>query len=197
MRNVLVSIVSAAFLAAGIVWVGAQPAGAATEEIDAGSLYFCAPSFMNGVCPTTIAVGDMVTWTMVFGLHTVTECDSTYATCPVAGGFDSGVLEDGETFSQTFDAAGDFAYFCALHPNEMRGVISVVAAATDTPTPTPVPGTPTDAPDDASPTGSPAVVPKSGGQPPADGVPLQALVLVLGGVLAVAGAASLYAAQRR
>ena len=194
MRNVLVSVVSAAFLAVGIVWVGAQPAGAATEEIEAGSNYFCAPSFENGVCTTTITVGDTVTWDMVLGIHTVTECDSTYATCPEAGGFDSGILEPGETFSQTFDATGDVAYYCAIHPIEMRGVISVVAAATDTPTP--VPGTPTDAPGGASPTASPAAVPKSGGEPPADGLPLQALVLALGGMLAAAGAASLYAARR-
>ena len=197
MRNVLVSVASAAFVAAGIVWVDAQPASAATEEIEAGSNYFCAPSFENGVCTATITVGDSVTWNMVLGIHTVTECDSTYATCPVAGGFDSGILEPGETFSQTFDATGDVAYYCAIHPTEMRGVISVVAAATDTPTPTPVPGTPTDAPGDASPTASPAAVPKSGGEPPADGLPVQALVLALGGVLAAAGAASLYAARRR
>lgn len=196
MRNVLVSVVSAAFLAVGIVWVDAQSAGAVTEEIEAGSNYFCAPSFQNGVCTTTITVGDTVTWNMVLGIHTVTECDSTYATCAAAGGFDSGILEPGETFSRTFDAAGDVAYYCAIHPIEMRGVISVVAAVTDTPTPTPVSSTPTDVPGDASPTASPAAVPKSGGEPLTGGFPLEALVLALGGVLAAAGAASLYAARR-
>ncbi len=195
-RNVLASAVGAAFVAAGIALVVAQPAGAATEQIEAGSNYFCAPSFGNGVCTTTVTVGDTVTWNIVLGIHTVTECDSTYTTCPVAGGFDSGVLEPTETFSQTFDAARDFAYYCAIHPIEMRGVISVVAAATDTPTPTPVPGTPTDAPGDASPTATPGSVPNTGGEPPTDGLSLQALVLALGGALAVAGAASLYGARR-
>ncbi len=197
MRNVLVSAVGAALLTIGVAWVATQPAGAATEEIDAGSLYFCAPAFMNGVCTTTIAVGDSVTWEMVFGSHTVTECDSTYATCPVAGGFDSGVLEHGETFSLTFDVAGDFAYYCAIHPTRMRGVISAVAAPTDTPSPTPVPGTPTQAPGGASPSATPQSVPNTGGEPSADGLSLQALVLALGGALAVAGAASLYSARRR
>jgi len=196
MRNVLASAVSAAFVAAGIALVAAQPAGAATEQIEAGSNYFCAPSFGNGVCTTTVTVGDTVTWNIVLGIHTVTECDSTYTTCPVAGGFDSGLLEPTETFSQTFDAAGDFAYYCAIHPIEMRGVISVVAAATDTPAPTPVPGTPTNAPGDASPTATPVSVPKSGGEPPTDGLSLQALVLALGGVLAAAGTALLYAVRR-
>ncbi len=190
MRNVLASAVSAAFVAAGIALVAAQPVGAATEQIEAGSNYFCAPSFGNGVCTTTVTVGDTVTWSIVLGIHTITECDSTYTTCPVAGGFDSGVLESTETFSQTFDADGDFAYYCAIHPSEMRGVISVVAAATDTPAPTP------EITGGASPTASPAAVPKSGGEPPTDGLPLQALVLALGGALAAAGAAALYAARR-
>ena len=196
MRNVLASAVSAAFVTAGIALVAAQPAGAATEQIEAGSNYFCAPSFGNGVCTTTVTVGDTVTWSIVLGIHTVTECDSTYTTCPVAGGFDSGVLEPTETFSQTFDAAGDFAYYCAIHPSEMRGVISVVAAATDTPAPTPVPGTPTDAPGDVSPTATPVSVPNTGGERPTDGLSLQALVLALGVALAAAGAASLYATRR-
>ncbi len=205
MRNVLVPVVSAAFLAAGIAWVAAQPAGAATEQIEAGSNYFCAPSFENGVCTTTITVGDTVTWNNVLGIHTVTECDSTYTICPVAGGFDSGVLEPPETFSQTFDAVGDVAYYCAIHPTEMRGVISVVAAATDTPTPTLTPtpdatggASPTsEATAGASPTASPAAMPISGGEPLTDSIPLQALVLVVGGALAVAGVASLYSARRR
>ena len=196
MRNVLVSAVSAAFVAAGVALVAAQPVGAATEQIEAGSNYFCAPSFENGVCATTITLGDTVTWSIVLGIHTVTECDSTYTTCPVADGFDSGVLEPTETFSQTFDAAGDFAYYCAIHPSDMRGVISVVAAATDTPTPTPAPTPAPEVTGDASPTASPAAVPKSGGEPPADGLPLLALVLALGGALAAAGAAALYAGRR-
>jgi len=201
MRNVFVSTVSTALLAAGIVWVVAQPAGAATDQVEAGSNYFCAPSFENGVCTTTVTAGDTVTWNIVLGIHTVTECDSTYTTCPVAGGFDSGVLEPPETFSQTFDTAGDFAYYCAIHPVQMRGVISVVAAATETPTPTPdatASASPTpETTAGASPTVRPAAMPTSGGEPLTDGVSLQALVLAVGGALAVAGVASLYSALRR
>ncbi len=201
MRNILVSVISAAFVAAGVAWVVAQPAGAATEQIEAGSDYFCAPSFENGVCTTTVTVGDAVAWNIVQGVHTVTECDATYTNCPVAGGFDSGILEAVTTFSQTFNTVGDVAYYCAIHPTQMRGVISVVAAATEAPTPT------ADATGSASPTAdatggatlaaNPAAVPMSGGEPPADGLPLQALVLALGGALAVVGAAALYSARRR
>ncbi len=201
MRNFVVSAAGAVFIAATIAWFGSQPAGAASEQIDAGSDYFCEPSFENGVCTSTVTVGDTVTWTNVEGFHTVTECDETYAICPVAGGFDSGVMEPPETFSQTFSVAGEFPYYCAIHPISMRGAISVVAAPTDTPTPTPeVTASASPTPDTSTttpPTASPASVPNSGGEPVADSLPLQALVLALGGALAAAGAASLYAARRR
>jgi plastocyanin len=200
MRNVFVSVVSAAFLAVGIVWV-AQPAAAATEQIEAGSDYFCAPSFEGGVCTTEVTAGDTVTWNIVQGAHTVTECEANFAACPpAAGGFDSGVLEATATFSQTFNTVGDVAYYCALHPTTMRGIISVVAAATDAPTPPPggtdVPAQTDDPGAGPATTSSPAAVPTSGGEPPADGLPLQALMLALGGVLAVVGVGALYAARR-
>jgi plastocyanin len=197
MRNVFFSVISAVFLATGIAWVAPAPAGAATEQVESGDDYFCAPSFQGGVCTTTVSVGDAVNWNIVEGVHTVTECDAAYVTCPVAGGFDSGVLQAVTSFSQTFDTVGDFAYFCELHPTAMRGVISVVAAATAAPTPTAdAGGASTTA--DAAPVANPAAVPASGGEPAAaDGLPLQALLLALGGVLALTGAAALYSARRR
>jgi plastocyanin len=194
MRNIALSVVGGVLLLAGIAWVAGQPAGAATEEIEAGSNYFCAPSFANGVCTTTISAGDSVTWTVAQGVHTVTQCDSTHTTCPLPGGFDSGLLQTAQTFSWTFGAAGDFAYYCAIHPTEMRGVISVVAAPTDTPAPTPTLAP--DATGSVSPAMSPAAAPRSGGRAPSDGLPLQALLLAVGGVLAVVGAGSLYAGRR-
>ena len=202
MRNVFFSGISAVFLATGIAWVAALPAGAATEQIESGDNYFCAPSFQDpdAVCTTTVTVGDAVNWNIVEGIHTVTECDSTYTSCPVAGGFYSGVLQAVTTFSETFDTVGDFAYFCEFHEIEMRGVISVVAAATAAPTPTADAGgasTTADAAGGASPVANPAAVPASGGEPATDGLPLQALILALGGALALAGAAALYSARRR
>lgn len=199
MRNVLISA-AAALTAFGLVWLAAQPADAATEQIEVGDVYFCAPSFENGVCTTTITAGDTATWDFVQGIHTVTECNANYTIC--SGGFDSGLLGVGKTFSQTFATAGSYPYRCEVHPREMRGVVVVVAAATDTPTPvpgtpTPVPGTPTESPGDDSSTATPAGVPKTGGEPGADSLPLKLLALALGGALAVAGAGALYAARRR
>ncbi len=57
----------------------------------------------------TIPVGTTVTWTNEDPgmLHTVTADD---------GSFDSGFLEEGQTWSYTFDAAGTFDYHCTPHP---------------------------------------------------------------------------------
>ena len=41
-----------------------------------------------------------------------------------AAGFDSGPLAPGAAFSFTFEAAGDYVYFCREHP-EVRGLIHV------------------------------------------------------------------------
>jgi plastocyanin len=67
-----------------------------------------------------VAVGTTVTWENYddpsqTGPHTVTADD---------GSFDSGNLELDDTFSHTFDAAGEFAYHCANHPN-MTGTVMV------------------------------------------------------------------------
>ena len=62
-----------------------------------------------------IATGGTVTWSNDDGddLHTVTS---------EGGAFDSGILEGGATFSQTFTEAGTYPYACAVHP-EMHGTI--------------------------------------------------------------------------
>jgi plastocyanin len=111
---------------------------AANVAVDMGNLYFCSASFQNAVCDTSITQGDSVTWENLGGLHTVTECDSTFSTCPPAGGgFDSGTVAVGGTFAQTFDTAGTFPYYCVFHPTQMRGRILVQAVETAAPTPAP------------------------------------------------------------
>jgi plastocyanin len=47
--------------------------------------------------------------------HTVTADDDS---------FDSGTLSNGDTFEQTFDEAGEFAYHCEIH-SSMTGTITV------------------------------------------------------------------------
>ena len=64
----------------------------------------------------TVPAGTEVTWTNDDPTaHTVTADDD---------GFDSGVLDPGQTFSWTFETTGTVTYFCAIHP-DMRGSITV------------------------------------------------------------------------
>ncbi len=84
--------------------------------------------------PGTVSVpaGATVTWTNTGSRpHTVTADD---------GSFDSGRLDPGEQFSQTFDQPGTFTYHCGFHP-EMQGSIVVAeqqeqTAPSDDATPT-------------------------------------------------------------
>ncbi len=65
--------------------------------------------------PDTVSVGDTVTVTNEDAVgHTWTATD---------GEFDSGSLAGGESFEYTFEEAGEFDYFCAIHP-QMTGSIT-------------------------------------------------------------------------
>jgi hypothetical protein len=55
------------------------------------------------------------------------------------GAFDSGNLATGQTFSQTFSAAGTFAYHCNIHP-QMTGTVTVTGGAGGGATTTPPAG---------------------------------------------------------
>jgi plastocyanin len=62
-----------------------------------------------------VKVGDTVTWTNHDDIpHTVVS----------AGKFRSKAMDTDNTFSFTFTAAGDYKYFCSLHPH-MTGTIKV------------------------------------------------------------------------
>lgn len=64
----------------------------------------------------SVALGDTVQVSNEDSVgHTLTAVD---------GEFDSGSIAAGETFDLTFDEAGEFDYFCTVHP-EMAGTITV------------------------------------------------------------------------
>lgn len=198
MRRLLLSLTALTVLSIAAFMSGRSPTQAGTVSIEVGNLYFCDVSHQQGVCETTVTAGDTVTWTTVAGFHTVTECDDSFTTCPPTGGFDSGNLPSGNSFSHTFASPGVYAYHCSFHPSDMRGRIIVQAAPT--PTPTPVPTAAPSGSTAASPTATaaPAAVPKTGGTPAnGGGMNAGALALVvLGGVLVAAGATGGRAAGR-
>ena len=86
----------------------AAPAPAAAA-VEIGNFTFKAPSL-------TVKPGTTVTWTNGDDIpHTVVSKD---------GVFKSKVLDSGDRFSFTFAKAGQFGYFCSLHPH-MTGTVVV------------------------------------------------------------------------
>lgn len=76
--------------------------------------------------PVQVKVGDTVTWTNNDSTpHTVTsgsngQPDGKFNSSPNL----NPLLAPGQTFQHTFEQAGQYQYFCALHPN-MVGTVSV------------------------------------------------------------------------
>lgn len=137
-----------------------------TVVVDVGSDWFCSATFQNGVCETTIQTGDTVEWSFIDGVHNSTECGANWS----KGGSCEGAVWGSEiamippsTFSRTFDTPGEFYYRCTLHPDSMKGIITVGSLTTPSSTPTPAPPpepTPTAAPTtSASPAPSPSSAP--------------------------------------
>ena len=75
--------------------------------------------FDNGFAANEILVpaGTTVVWTnQGRNYHTVTSNQ---------GGFDSGVMQYGDSFYYTFTTPGSYVYHCNYHRREMRGVVYV------------------------------------------------------------------------
>lgn len=77
--------------------------------------------------PATVntAIGSMVTWKNEDNtIHTVTSGTVQNQTPTPDKKFDSGYLNNGQTFSFIFDHAGDYSYYCSIHP-WMQGKVIV------------------------------------------------------------------------
>jgi plastocyanin len=71
----------------------------------------------------TVSSGTTVTWTNDDStIHTVTE--GTPGGAGATPAFDSSIIAPGATWENTFDAAGEFDYYCTLHPF-MTGKVTV------------------------------------------------------------------------
>lgn len=78
--------------------------------------------------PVEVAVGQTVIWTNDdTAFHTVTS--GTVGAADAGQSFDSGLagpnalISKGKTFEHTFDTAGEYPYFCTLHPAMVGTVI--------------------------------------------------------------------------
>jgi len=71
--------------------------------------------------PIQVSAGSTVTWTNDDSQpHTATSGENASPD----GTFDSGIMAPAATFEHTFAEAGEYPYFCLLHPN-MVGTVSV------------------------------------------------------------------------
>jgi plastocyanin len=71
--------------------------------------------------PVQVSTGATVTWTNDDAQpHTATSGQNAAPD----GRFDSSIMAPGATFEHTFTEAGEYPYFCLLHPN-MVGTVSV------------------------------------------------------------------------
>ena len=91
-----------------VLMFGGIAAHAQDEKVRIDNFTFTPPEL-------TVKVGDTVTWTNRDDIpHTVVS----------AGKFRSKALDTDNSFSFTFTEAGDYKYFCGLHPH-MTGMIKV------------------------------------------------------------------------
>ena len=91
-----------------LLGLGGAPARAQEIQVTIDNFTFAPPEL-------TVKVGDTVTWTNHDDIpHTVVS----------AGKFRSKPMDTDNSFSFTFTSAGDYKYFCSLHPH-MTGMIKV------------------------------------------------------------------------
>ena len=72
--------------------------------------------------PAEVTAGSSVTWTNTDSqIHTVTS--GTVGSNDSGSVFDSGILSPDATFDFTFDQAGEYDYYCTLHPQMFGKVV--------------------------------------------------------------------------
>jgi plastocyanin len=109
---------------------------AAASNIASGTALVTSVSIVNGASvptngefynPDTVgtSVGSMVTWKNDdTAPHTVTSGTAQNNTLTPDGRFDSGIINAGASFQFLFDKAGEYPYYCTIHP-WMTGRVTV------------------------------------------------------------------------
>lgn len=94
---------------------------AAAKAVASASQSVTIQDFAFGPSSVTVNVGDTVTWT--------NQDDVGHTATADGGSFDTGIINNGQSGSATFDTAGTFTYYCQPHPN-MKGTVVVQGAST-------------------------------------------------------------------
>jgi len=109
---------------------GDEPAEAFDEEviIPVNAFDPATPEDAYDPLDIEVTVGTTIRWTNLDAIaHTVTSGSSDGIVGEPDGIFESGFLEEGDTFTYTFDEVGEFPYYCLPHP-WMVGTVTVVDA---------------------------------------------------------------------
>ena len=92
---------------------GGAPSASAPAE---GAVAVDIADFAFDPNPVSVPVGGAITWTNRDGLaHSVRSDDGALASSPI---------DQGQTYTATFAAAGEIAYYCGIHPS-MTGTVTV------------------------------------------------------------------------
>ncbi len=111
-------LVAAAALALAVLG-GCAPAGSSAATPVATSAVDLPPSYLFAPPSISVAAGTEVTWTNNDHFtHSVQFLDGGLPTDPL-------VMDPGATTNFTFTTPGTFNYQCHLHPQNMRGSVTV------------------------------------------------------------------------
>ena len=116
---VIAGAIVATYVLSGSMNMGVEGSGSSTASTSDNStvvkIVGNAGSNSFSPNPVEVKVGETVTWINDdSGRHTVTSKN---------GVFDSGMMGKGQSFSYTFDKAGEYQYFCQPHPNMVGTVV--------------------------------------------------------------------------
>ena len=106
----------------------APSSGGTTPPPTAGSVTDMMQNIMFNPATITIHVGQSVVWRNMDSVqHSATQGTCSGNTCsPTAGGFDTGILNPGQTSGAiTFNTAGTFHFYCRVHGAMMQGDVVV------------------------------------------------------------------------
>jgi plastocyanin len=119
MKAIALACLLSLFLLAGC----GSSAGPATPEKDAEGNYVIEMTSGNRFAPADAAVpvGSTVVWKHMGGApHDVQAEDMSFSSGPIGG------LQEGDSFSHTFEQAGTWEYFCHVHEGSgMKATITV------------------------------------------------------------------------
>ena len=123
-KSFVLGLAAVTAAAAGTLMVGGCPAGGepGPNEVFMRSIAF-------DPVEITIGVGESVTWTNMDGFIPHTATSGNPGDVDLGSVFRSARLGTNESFTHLFATAGEFIYYCEVHPVNMRDAKVIVLPA--------------------------------------------------------------------